>query len=1367
MVRVFISHAREDSTIADELHEWLTSAGHRTFLDHNLHVGIAVGENWQERLHDRLRWADAVVCVVTSSYLASVWCAAEVAIAQSRGSKILPVSAEPDVEHPLLRSLQYVATTTDVDACAARSRLIEALRRVDVAGTFGWPDDRPPFPGLRAFNTDEHQVFFGREYESAELASLLRSPAERAKGTLVLVVGPSGCGKSSLVRAGLIPLMAAHGGWCSVPAFTPGEDPVSALIRELAATARQVGLQWTVADVRGRLTDRGLTETADEILLAAAGPRRLLVVVDQFEELLTQSSAEQRRRFAALLRPALSTSVHAVGTLRPEFLDQLLVNAELGALPAHLYGLRPLQRGGLERAIQGPAELAGIALEPGLASRLIDDTIGGEALPLLAYTLSGLADGVERGGRLLASRYEQLGGVQGALARQADAALAVAMAAGARTRDEVISELLRLVTVDEQGRPSRWRAYLDELPDSAVDAIDPFVARRLLTTDAENNRAVIGVSHEAFLSAWPPLVEAIGSAATGLRVRRAVEQAATEWTNGGRPSTQLWERGQLAAALSALDIQSIRGSDTRRIMLGRMFPLSRRQLSNRNRSQEAASRNVKLSVQAQDFLHLSVRRDRRQRRRGTTILSILLMLAVSAAAIAVSQQRKAEDRQRLATARSLLTQAQSALAIDPPTAVRLGEAAFRTNPSAESRAGLVSLILRSGFTELLDVQAGTVYDVAFMPNAPIFTTATEDGSTILWDYADPTGPRQLGQLGGHVGAVYTVAFSPNGRILATAGADGNTILWDISHPTRPRQTATLPPGSPGAVWTTVFTNDGKILATVGGGTVTLWSVVDASRPQQVGTLDIGPTTLMAAVAIAPDGVTVATASDDGVNLWDITDLSHPQKYAENMMGATESASTLSFLPDGSKLAAGTLSGPVLIWDVTDPRRPQQSGDALTGHTEVVNDIAVTPDGDTLITASADGDVRFWDIADPGHARYSRKLVMGVSRTAISLALAPNGKVLITVGKGGAIVEWNLTDTARPHQIATTSLGHGGVFSVTFTRDSRTLAATADSRGALWDITDPRDGRQVSGSLGGDSAEIKDITISPDGHHIAVASSTGGVKVWSVTDPERPRHLEDIPTESSASAREVEFSPDGRLLAIINDDGIARIWHVAESSPPEQFKLPPGPTTVTSAAFAPDADILALAGDEGIWIYNIIDAAHPRQLGAPFKGNINRVTDVAVAAGGHVLATASADRTALLWDISDPAHPQQIGDPLTGHINTINALVFSPDGQTLVTGSGDSTAILWDLTDLTHPQQLGDPLRGHAAAIYDAVYSPDGRTLVTAGEDGAVFFWSLEGLQTVRADPLGWACAMTRRGLNSIEWDRYLAGTPFIDSCAGQ
>ena len=502
MARVFISYSCADAESAARVRGWLGDAGHEVFLDRDVDDGIRVGEDWQERLHERLRWADAVVCLVSAASIDSTWCVCEVSTALARGSRILPVQVEPGLRHPLLTRLQHVGLDgADGDA---RMRLVAELRVVDAGGGSGWPDDRSPFPGLRPFDASQHQVFFGRRREVASLTALLRSPAERADAGVLLVVGPSGCGKSSLVRAGLVPAMTAEPGWWTVAPLKPGADPVAGLTRELTAALRGVGRDVGLAEVRDWLDRDGLAAVADELLLAAPGPRRtrLLVVVDQLEEVLTQTPAAERARFARLLAPAVRGPVQVVATLRPEFWDALLLCSELAGLEwgRRPFAVRPLSREALPAVIEEPARLAGITVEDGLVARLVTDTEGGEALPLLAYTLEQLAEGVGRGGRLLMSRYEQLGGVQGTLIRQADAALAEAVTVGGRARDAVLRDLLALVTVDEEGHPTRWRLPRSELSEQVWAEWAPFVSRRLLTTDTNNGGDVVEVAHEAFLS---------------------------------------------------------------------------------------------------------------------------------------------------------------------------------------------------------------------------------------------------------------------------------------------------------------------------------------------------------------------------------------------------------------------------------------------------------------------------------------------------------------------------------------------------------------------------------------------------------------------------------------------------------------------------------------------------------------------------------------------------------------------------------------------------------------------------------------------------------------------------------------------------
>ena len=57
--------------------------------------GIRVGEDWQERLHERLRWADAVVCLISAASVDSTWCVCEVSTALSRGSRFFRCRSSP------------------------------------------------------------------------------------------------------------------------------------------------------------------------------------------------------------------------------------------------------------------------------------------------------------------------------------------------------------------------------------------------------------------------------------------------------------------------------------------------------------------------------------------------------------------------------------------------------------------------------------------------------------------------------------------------------------------------------------------------------------------------------------------------------------------------------------------------------------------------------------------------------------------------------------------------------------------------------------------------------------------------------------------------------------------------------------------------------------------------------------------------------------------------------------------------------------------------------------------------------------------------------------------------------------------------
>ncbi|MGH3772064.1 MAG: TIR domain-containing protein, partial [Pseudonocardiaceae bacterium] len=606
MARIFISYATSDRLVAEEVWGWLRAAGHEAFLDDDLRDGISVGEDWRQRLYRELREVDAVVGVVTSSFVASSWCSAEVGIADALGCRLMPLRAEAGVVHPLMRDMQYA--DYQADPGRARDRVLRAVRLLDDgAGT--WREGENPFPGLEAFTAARSRVFFGRVAEAREVGNRVR--ARGGAGGMLALVGPSGCGKSSLLNAAVVPLLASDPAWLVVPRLVPGSDPVPGLARVLAVTATRVGLGCSASDVRGVLEGGadGLRRVADDLLAAGPATRQgLLVSIDQAEELFTRTTPDARRRFARLLRDAVTGPVRVIVAMRSEFLDDLRDLPALAGVPIEAYVLAPLEREMLREVIERPAKVARLRLDDGLAAALVADTGSGEALPLLAFTLRQLAEGLPAGGTVTLARYHDLGGVHGALTRHADAALTEAVRASGLTAREVLTRLTRLVTIDHTGRRARRRITLASLTPPLRVALHVFIDHRLLLSDTDEGQVWLTVAHEALLTGWPPLDTATADITIALRTARTVEQAAAEWHSNGRPEHYLWDDKRLTAT---------------RITLG--------MTGDSNRT-PAAPPLVELDEQARMFLdvtaqrvHATHLRERHRRTQTLTVLSTLLV----------------------------------------------------------------------------------------------------------------------------------------------------------------------------------------------------------------------------------------------------------------------------------------------------------------------------------------------------------------------------------------------------------------------------------------------------------------------------------------------------------------------------------------------------------------------------------------------------------------------------------------------------------------------------------------------------------------------------------------------------------------------
>lgn len=230
----------------------------------------------------------------------------------------------------------------------------------------------------------------------------------------------------------------------------------------------------------------------------------------------------------SLIDESLAADPHlwVVATLRSDFLTDFLGTAYAALIhQPTLVGV--LGRTELFEVIEKPAEQAALSFAPGGVARMVDDTEGGDALPLLAYTLQELFLRVSSGGTVTEDDYRRLGGVAGALSEHADRITADLRAADADT--PVLSTLLKFVTL-EHGEPTRRRAHRDDLTPDERTVTDAFVTGCLITSD----NAVLDVVHEALFRQWAPLRQAAAASTDKLRRRTELERWAQDWERSNR-----------------------------------------------------------------------------------------------------------------------------------------------------------------------------------------------------------------------------------------------------------------------------------------------------------------------------------------------------------------------------------------------------------------------------------------------------------------------------------------------------------------------------------------------------------------------------------------------------------------------------------------------------------------------------------------------------------------------------------------------------------------------------------------------------------------------------------------------------------------
>ncbi len=441
------------------------------------------------------------------------------------------------------------------------------------------PGAENPFPGLRAYSTEESHLFFGRDGQVDEILVNL------SKNRFVTVMGFSGSGKSSLMFCGLIPVL--YGGFVTQTGGTdwhiittrPGSRPIHNLAESVVSYLMANGrlepeeFEAHVAIISSVL--RSSTEGLVEITRFVQNEtgQNVFFLVDQFEEIFryrvdeedSERAHNEALHYVNLVMTAVGQtklSIYAALTMRSDFIGNCSLFPGLTALINQSNYLVPqLTREQKQMVIEGPVAVAGGLITPRLVKRLLNDAGSDQdQLPILQHALMRTWEywkvNRETGEAVDIRHYNSIGKISQALSLHANEAFDELS-----TREKEIAEVLfKSVTeksVENRGTRRACRlGLIAELSEASerevIGVVDHFRrgGRSFLMPSGNvplSEDSMIELSHESLMRIWNRLSNWVEEEFESAQMYKRLSDAAAMYQIG---KTGLWRPPDLQLALN-------------------------------------------------------------------------------------------------------------------------------------------------------------------------------------------------------------------------------------------------------------------------------------------------------------------------------------------------------------------------------------------------------------------------------------------------------------------------------------------------------------------------------------------------------------------------------------------------------------------------------------------------------------------------------------------------------------------------------------------------------------------------------------------------------------------------------------------------
>jgi len=959
-----------------------------------------------------------------------------------------------------------------------------------------------PFPGLRPFDYEQHDLFFGREEQVGFLLQRLE------ENRFLTVLGQSGSGKSSLIRAGMLPQLhagqlAGAGDVWEMAIFHPGRSAIDSMTEAF----RKAGLAEAAGVQELKQSAGGLTEAAR---MAGIGTgRNLLIVVDQFEELFRLQEGDDAGQEGAdlFVRQLLNAAeqrelpIYVALTMRAEFIGHCNAFSGLTEMINEADYLIPrMSREQLRAAIEKPVAAYRATIDAELTECLLAE-IGDETgqLPVVQHALMRTWDYWQthrrEGESLEIGHYEAVGTIHGALSLHAEEVFGELPDDEARQIAEVAFKCLASDLEGLEG--GRQPTTLGEI--AAVAGV-------------EREKAGNVIDHFRRPGCWfltpPPDIELEGDTVVDIAHETLVRlwERAQTWIEEEEQSARLYLRLASTAALYQEGRAGLYQDPDLELALewGRQHRPTVAWGQRYDPAFERAMTFLEHSRKDRDFqLAKKEERVRKQLRRtrffalmggGASLVFLLFLLfALNLYFAAEESKKEAIDQKERAETERQNAERQRQIAVEQQ------QVAVTERQNAEEQRQIAVEQQQVAVTERQNAEEQR-------------QIAVEQQQVAVTERQNAEEQRQI--------AVEQKLEAERLRLLSVA----RSLAVQATKIQQRAEEAEL----------------GVLLALQGfrfnaryGGSALDPDIYNALRLAS-GSFDTGQSGLMRGhgddvrdMAFSADGRRLASGSDDGlVLLWDLE-----RGTSRTLHRGEDGVRSVVFDADRDALIGGTVEGRVLIWTLNGTAtRPEVLVEPTEGNQVAISSLVLQPGGSLLAIASLDGRVRLWDLERRTELELSESNFPGRVHT---VAFSPDGSLLSAGCGQGEVRLWDMGDRAKV-PVALSS-GRLEVLSLAFSADERWLAAgTGNGDILIWDREDLGRSPIV---LIGHQAGVTSIDFHPDSELLVSGSLDRMVRIWNV----RKRGEEPILIEHDAWVWSVSFSPQGDRLISGGADKNVHLW----------------------------------------------------------------------------------------------------------------------------------------------------------------------------------------------------------------------------------